>query len=148
MTIPNVRPPTCEDRDPLAGPIDRLPDRRMQLAIDADHGSSVKDRCRVVELTRSGSLRKPQDGRHGVAGQRRQHGVQLTAFHVNRNIGGVSRVVRQTSEDGLRAAEDSHSFRLTPRNPFANELDSVHGTTWKKGGLIGGYPHGIKVLKF
>lgn len=32
----------------VPGPIDRLPDRRIQLAIQADDGSLVKDRYRVV----------------------------------------------------------------------------------------------------
>jgi hypothetical protein len=116
----------------------------MELPVDADHGSSVKDRRRVVELTRTGRLGKPDDGRHGVAGKRRQHGAELTAVHVNRHIEGVGRVIRQTAEDRLRAAEDSHPFRFTPRNSFANERDRGQGAAWKKGGLIGGYPHGIK----
>ena len=126
MTIPKVRPPTLKTGIRFAGPIDRLPDRRIQLAIQADDRSFVKDRRRVVELTRSGNLGKPQDCRDRVACKWCKRGAELAAFHVNRDIGRACSVVRQTSKYGLRATEDFHSLRFTPVNSFANELDRLH----------------------
>src|SRR6185369_1481581 len=114
--------------------IHRSPDRRMQLAIQAGHGSSVEDDCRVIELT-SGNLGESQNGRHRVAGKRRKNSAELTAFHVHRKIDRTCRVVRQTSKDGLRAAEDLHSLGFTPVDSLADELDGGHGARGKERSL-------------
>jgi hypothetical protein len=132
-----------EDRDSVASLVDRPPDRRMQLAIDAYDVSLVKDRCRVVELIRCGNLGEPQDRRYGIACERSENRVELTAFHVDGKFGRACRVVRQTSKDGLRATEDLHSLCFTPANSLANQLDGFHGAAWKKRSLVRGNSHHV-----
>jgi hypothetical protein len=83
-----------EDRDPITGPIDQLADCGVQLAIQADDRSSMKDRGRVVQVTRGRHFGEPHNRRHCAARERRQHRFELLAFHVDRHIRGAWGVVR------------------------------------------------------
>jgi hypothetical protein len=96
----------------------------------------MKDCRRVVEPTRSGDLRKPQNGRDGIAGKWRKRRAELAIFHVKRDFGGTGSVVRETSKYGLRATEDLHPLRFAPVNSFANEAEYLHGARWKKWSLV------------
>jgi hypothetical protein len=60
----------------------------------------------------------------------------LTGLHVERDIGGPARVVGQTAEDALRAAENLYALRLTPLDLCANQADYVRRTDGTKRSLV------------
>ena len=58
----------------------------------------MKDRCRVIEPAGVSSLGEPENDRHAVARQGRQHAIETTIRHGNREVGGAPSVVGQTAK--------------------------------------------------
>ena len=103
--------------------------------------AAVEDGGRVVEVTRARSFREAKDGRHRVAGERGQESSELTALHVDRDLGWAWRIVGQPAQDGLGTAEDLDALGFAPGHSCVDVVERLEGTRRKKRRLVRGDLH-------
>jgi len=115
----------------------------MQLAIQADDRPSLKDRRGVVKPVPIRQFCESNDCRDGVACEGRKHGVESTGVRGDRELCGISSIVRQASQDSLWATKNCDTLRLTSLDSRPDEAERVHGAGGKQRSLIGGDPHKI-----
>ena len=78
MRIPKVSSPIAKIGSLSPGSYDRRVNSRMELAIEADDQTFVKDRRGVVEPIVPVDLGKPHDCRDAIARKRCQHCFQVS----------------------------------------------------------------------
>jgi hypothetical protein len=79
----------------------------------------------------------------GVACEGRKRAVEPTCVRGERELRAISSLVRQASQDSLRATEYPDALRLTPLDSPPYEAERIHGTSGEQRSLIRDNPHKI-----
>lgn len=115
----------------VARGVDRSTNGRMELAIDANAGTSAEDGGGVVETPVNPQLGEPDNDGHGIAGDR----LKLVGDVARRDRDGcgISDVIGETANRPFRAAQDCNAIALAPEHlmPYRVYRDAgVSGVDW------------------